>query len=385
MAEHARLSPSASERWMSCPGSIRLCELHGLSSSMPSAFSAEGTFAHSIRARALAERRPAADFVGLIETVDGFEITCTPEMAANLQPGIDRLLGEADSPDATFLVEQAVDLSMWVPDSFGTADAVVHGEELVIVDDLKYGAGVPVEAEHNPQLMLYALGVLAVVPTVERILVRIDQPRVAGGGSQWEISREALVAFGERVHAAAMRTLLEDADLVPSDHACRWCPAQAKCPAMATRALELTGFTNLDTPALPESLTPEQRSVILRHKDRIEKWLESLHAEAMADALYGRPVPGFKAIEGRRGNRVWADDLAARETLAELLGDKAITTKTISPAEAEKLLGKKAKIPMTVQAPGKPCLVAEDDRRPAITTADKAFDVLPSDQNIPWD
>jgi hypothetical protein len=372
---HAKLSPSAAERWIACPGSIALCDRLGIKSSPPTRFSAEGTFAHSIRAEALTTGADVASFIGRTGEADGFEFECSEEMAAYLAPGIERLRQEASF--GRLHVEVKICLDPWVTGSFGTADAVVVADRGIIVDDLKYGAGLPVTARDNPQLMAYAIGALDLAPKSETVTIRIDQPRVAGGGGTWETTADELRRWGREVlKPAAEAAMQPDAPLAPSEAACRWCPAKAQCPALSAHSLEIAGFTDLTAPRLPLALTPEQRSVVLRYKGQIEGWLDALHSAALADALAGLPVPGFKAVEGRRGNRAWISP--------ETLGPEFDKTVKMSPAEAEKAkVATKAAIAALVTQPdGKPCLVPDTDKRPAITTAN-AFDVIEAE--TPWE
>jgi len=379
---HSKISPSSAERWMTCPGSVELLAVLGIKSSPPTRFSSEGTFAHSIRAAALEKGIDVSDFVGDKAVVDGFDHECTFEMAEHLRFGVARLRAEG----GRLLVEQRIDLGAWMPGAWGTADAVVIDGDLLIVDDLKYGAGTPVEAERNPQLMAYGLGALVHAPKAAWVTLRIDQPRVAGRGSEWTISTAELRAWGaSTLRPAAERALTKGAPLVPSDAACRWCAAKADCPALSAHSLEVAGFQDLTkAPALPLALTAEQRSVVLGYREQIEGWLSALHDAAMADALAGLPVPGFKVVAGRRGNRAWVE--GSEPAVAKLLGDRAYERKLVSPATADKLLGKdKAAIaPLVTQPEGKPCLVAEGDKRPAILPGG-CFDVIESKPVSPWE
>lgn len=380
---HSKISPSSAERWMQCPGSVELLESLGIKSSPPTVFSSEGTFAHAIRAEALTTGRDVASFVGTKRTVDGFVHECTSEMAEHLRFGIERLRSEGGK----MLVEERVDLDQWIPEAWGTADAVVIVDDLLIVDDLKYGAGVGVGAERNPQLMAYALGLLRHAPKAGRVLLRIDQPRTPGFGSSWEITTAELRAWGASVlRPAALEALSKGAPLAPSDEACRWCAAKAQCPALAAHALEVAGFSDLTVPpVLPLALTPAQRSVVLRHREQIEGWLSALAGAAMADAEAGLPVPGFKLVAGRRGNRAWLE--GSEPTVVSILKERAYENKLVSPATAEKLLGKGGKeaiAPLVVQAEGKPLLVPDDDKRPALTVG-AVFDVIESNTSNPWE
>lgn len=370
---------------MVCPGSQNLCDALGLKESPPNKFSAEGTFAHDIRAKCLTKARDPIDFVGVEAVHDGFSFKATIEMADHLRPGIERLREDVGL-NGTLLVEQKYNLSAWMPGSWGTADAVITKGDLLIVDDLKYGMGIPVEAERNRQLMIYALRALVNHKAAKTVRLRIDQPRVAGGGSTWELPAEELRAFGDEVRAAAAATKVKDAPLVPSEKGCKWCPVAAQCPALAAQSLATVEFDNLGPVYLPPTaLTPEQRSNILRNKAQIESWLDGLHTQALLDALSGREVPGFKAVEGRRGSRTWSDQGAVE--IQTLLGDAAFERVLLSPAKVEKakLIDKKALADLVTQAEGKPALVPENDKRPAITLASTEFELITSNPDAPWE
>ena len=358
---HAKLSPSAADRWMQCPGSIALCNRLGLKGSPPSRYSAEGTFAHEIRAKSLEARCDPREFIGDTATVDGFDFICTKEMADHLRPGVEDLL----ATDGTLHVEVRLDLGPWIAEGFGTSDAVVCYENTLIVNDLKFGSGVPVSAKDNRQLMIYALGALALHPTAQTIILDIDQPRTGdGSGSTARISRAELDAFGVRVRAAAMRANAPDAPLIPGDKACKWCPAKGACPALAAKAMDVVGMGD-DAQVPPvQSLTPQQRANILTAKPLIESWLEAVHAASLADALAGQPDPGWKVVEGRRGNRAWV--AGAERILVGMLGDAAFEKKLISPAAADKLAPKDFIAPLVTQPEGKPALVSVDDKRASI-------------------
>lgn len=371
MPSHAKLSPSAAERWMTCPGSIRLCESLAVGSGPSSRYAAEGTHAHAVRERLLSGDR-ATDLVGWTATYDGFEVTCTDEMLAYLRPGVEHL-----REYSRLWVEVRIPLQKWIPGGFGTADTVAIDGRTLVVNDLKYGQGQPVSAEWNRQLMIYALGALHLLESddrVDSVRLEIDQPRVAGGFSYWTLSKAALLEFGDKVRIAADTALRPGAPFAPSDSACRWCPARSQCPALAGHVVELLDNTSPWQP--PSVLSAEQRSRLLEARPLIERWLDSLYAQATDDAAAGRPVPGFKLVEGKRGNRQWADEEAARAALVASLGERAWNKKLISPSQAEKMLGKGADIPVTYQSPGTTSLVPVSDRRPAVESAASFEDLV---------
>jgi hypothetical protein len=379
---HSKISPSMIHRVFACPGSVGLTDRLGIVDRRSSKFAAEGTFLHSIRAHCLDREVDAIAMVGTVETHDGFIFTFTKEMAGWLQPGIDllRALG------GTLYVEKKFDLGEWSPGMRGTADAVVVDGSTLIVDDFKGGAGLVIDAEQNEQLMCYALGALCLAPQADRVEIQIDQPRTGDGlGSSWVTSRSELEAFGERVREITQVAMSPDAPFGPSEDACRWCPCNGQCPAQTEKILALVEFSELEAPfAPPVALTPEQRSAVLTHKKAIEGWLDALHEQALADALAGRPVPGFKAVAGRRGSRTWRDGV--ERTIVATLGDDAYKSALISPAQADKLMPKEFVAELVEQAEGKPCLVPESDKRQPINLLADILAALPAvSPKDPWE
>lgn len=389
---HARLSPSDWSRWSTCPGAIRLTE-HIVKPS--SVFSAEGTGMHIIRAECLELGMDPQDFLGHKLKVEGFEFEVNEDWCRWLQPGIDWV---REQP-GTLFVERRVDLSDWMPGQFGTADTIIVAPDCMTVNDFKGGAGELVEAENNGQLLIYALGALAtvghkLVPTDDRdyrIRLVIDQPR-AGGISIWETTLGYLLEFGEKVRERAARTYEPDAPLVASAKGCRWCPITTTCNEHARFVLDLfsSKFEDLDDadmigaePEFPSEVTPERRSYIIQHASMFSKWLSNLSAQALADALAGRPTPGLKAVLGRAGAREWRDEKEAATALSGLLPkDEVFESKVISPTTAEKRLKTKqwAEVEgLVTRSPAQPTLAPESDKRPAIEPVATKFDDLSID------
>lgn len=374
---------------MLCPGSIRLTEHLPRSSS---AFAAEGTAMHQVAADCLELGLEPEDFIGSSLLTDGHLIEVTQERAGWLENGLAWL---RDQPGKIY-VEQRVDLGSFMPGQFGTLDVGIVAPDHIVIFDWKFGAGVPVSPVENRQLRIYALGFIEVyAPDLDPgtpVTLVIEQPRVSGGGGMWRTTVGDLLTFREEVREAARATYDRDAPLVPGEKQCRFCPARTTgCAAYDAFNLDLIGakFDDLteesELPAVPEcGITPERRSIILRHKSMIEQWLERLHADALEDALAGRPVPGMKAVTGRRGSRQWIDVEAADAFLAIRLGDERFTRSLLSPAAAEKAIPRKDRdelATMTVQSAGKPILVPEDDKRPAIEGVDAKFDNLDNGAN----
>ncbi len=331
------------------------------------------------------------DFLGEVIVEDGFKIEVSPEMVEALRPGIDRI---RERPGQKW-VEYRVTFDTWLPGQFGTLDTGIVHESFIEINDLKYGAGVPVSPEQNEQLMTYALGfwdnVARERSDAKKFLLVIDQPRAAGGGGEWEVHLDDLLDFGTQLQAAHEIALQPDAPLVPGEKQCKFCPNKDECPALAEFALEAMAlkFDDLDseepiTPVVREKLTPAQRSKVAASQDLIKSWLSAVTGRVLEDALAGNPTPGLKAVLGRKGARMWSDEEAAKRFLLTKLDKAAIYTdpKLISPAQAEKLIPKtevEGLSDLTRQNEGKPVLVAEDDRRQAVSTASK-FDDIEGDE-----
>lgn len=386
MGEHARLSPSAAERWWNCPASVRLSDEF---EDETSDFAAEGTCAHEIRERCLNKGTDVREYVGEWLEADGFKFQVETDWAHYLQPGIDWIREQK----MTWVFELRVDLSTWMPGQFGTLDAGGYNDELIVINDLKFGRGFIVDAERNKQMMIYALGFWDQVARhhtkAKRFLLMIDQPRGqgAGGGSEWEVSLDELLKFGEELVHRARRTEDIDAPAKVTPKGCHFClvAKNAACPELHNFMLKMSvglglyefdltkGFNLITT----DRLSPEDRSAIIEHKALFNKWLQGVHDLHLSEAIAGAPTPGFKAVE-TVGDRDWVDPEEAERFLTEKTSKKdAFNFKLKSPAQAERILGtrnwKKAES-MIVRRPGKPALVPVSDARPAIQPIVELFD-----------
>lgn len=404
MAAHARLSPSGASRWMTCFGSTRLIERLAAAGRIDPGKSSvaadEGTAAHQVRGDCLELGLDAYDFVGTSLKINGVDYPCTEEMAAYLQPGIDWLREQ----DGDLIVEHKVDLGRWMPGQFGTLDAAVIQRRLrrAIINDLKYGAGVPVAAVGTRQLRIYGIGVLDnfdLWDEVDEIMFVIDQPR-AGGMKFWTITTAELLEFAHEAKAAALRADEPDAPLAASEDACKWCPVrddEAGCPAYNRWMLQILGDAFEDLPddieteptfPDPDLIDPARRYWIVKHAHLATKWLADLHERSLTAARAGKPDPGSKAVLGQRGDRYFTDPVAAQEILVKALGGDAFQPpKLIGIPAAEKLLAPTkrkagdpdawAKLDALIDQPdGKPILVPVTDERPALTSLLDEFDDL---------
>ena len=374
---HAKLSASGAHRWLACPGSVKAED--GIPDTT-SFFAQEGTAAHELGEIALASGTDCVDMIGM-NLLENNAYTVTPEMAEAVQVYVDvvRYLGGEQ------MYEERVDFSEWVPDGFGTSDAIILNETKLSVVDLKYGKGHRVEAQDNVQGILYALGAYAAygylydIKTIEIIIV---QPRL-DHISTWELSLEDLLKKGEWISQRAEMTQDEHAKRVPGEAQCMWCKAKANCGALQTftHAVIATDFDNLDKLSNPDTLTDDELRAALDAKKLIISWLDAVETVVTQRLAAGEEFGGYKMVAGR-SSRNWNDELEAATVLESVLGVKAWERKLQSPAKAEKLLGKSKHVlieSLISNKDGRPTLARESDPRPAVGATAMDFDVVCED------
>lgn len=379
---HALLSASGAHRWLTCPPSALLEQQFPDTTSEAAA---EGTLAHEL-AEAMA--RNYVDTVSFGKR----KLTAAVNKLKKSPLWQDEMMGYADVyvdyiktvalafPSTPYVaLEKQVDLTAYVPDGFGTADCIIVCGGVLQVVDFKYGKGVPVAAEENPQMMLYALGayeIYRLLYPIHEIRMAIVQPRL-DNLSEWHCSLEELLEFGEYVRGRAALAIKGEGDYHPDQQTCRFCRARAQCRARAEENVRMAFFTDKKPPLISSAEVGQY----LQQGEDVARWLKDLQEWALAECLSGREVPGWKAVEGR-GSRDWTDMDAAFEILQQSGIDRAVLyeEKPLTLAQVEKIVGKKdfegAVGSYVVKKPGKPALVKESDKREAITnivTAEQAF------------
>ena len=365
MLAHAKLSASGAHRWMVCPGSVAL---EATEPDRGSPYAAEGSAAHVLLERCLHAHVDAQQFYDT--EIDGF--TVDDEMVESVQQVLDyvRDLGGAR------LIEQRVDYSPWVVGGFGTADIVIFIGDLIIVVDFKYGKGVKVYAEDNPQGMCYGLGALndfALLGDFKRIRIVIAQPRM-DHIDEWEIPVEQLFDWAEtELRPAAERALSDEPVFNPGEKQCQFCRAKTTCRARAEHflAIAIEDFEGIDGSLAPkptDKLTNAEVATLIPHLTALTNWVKAIRAYAFDELDRGGDIPGYKLVEGK-SDRAWRDPKAAEAALRKKLkvGD-VFTKKLISPAQAEEKLGKTDRILKThvVKPPGNSTLAPLSDDRPAL-------------------
>ena len=278
-------------------------------------------------------------------------------------------------------LEVRVDYSDYAPKGFGTSDCVMVGGDMLSVIDYKNGAGVPVSAEDNSQMMLYALGALKLYApiygdSIKKIHMAIVQPN-AGGVKEWETTREYVEYWGAMEVRPLAELAYNGAGNFSAGDWCRFCPIKAQCTARAKAMLELEPA--MQAAPTGDILTDAQLGDILARAMTLESWVKDLKDYALGAALAGRAISGFKVVEGR-GSRDWAGgaDKAFPALIANGIDEALLyERKPVTPPALEKALGKAAFQTATAglveKKPGKPALVPEDDPRKPYNAAQAAF------------
>ena len=412
---HALLSASSSKQWLHCPPSVRLQENFPNESSV---YAEEGTFAHEICEykvrKYLHERvkRPQS------EEFDTEEIEQITDVYAEFVITIIEQMRENGCEPLAF-VEERVDYSHIAPSGFGTADMLIIGKDadgrgLLHVCDFKTGKGVFVDADHNSQMMLYAIGALAAygfLYDIEIVRMSIIQPRL-DNISTFECSRQELEDWGESIKPTALLAFEGKGEQHPGDW-CRFCRAKPVCKACADEALALCreDFLDLDAGAFDDTAEESDMTApyeadtntavfkqpglipiaelaeILPTLNRISSWIEAVFAFVSSEAInHGVPIPGYKVVEGR-SKRVFTDTKAVVDTAVQNGYTDLYKQTLITLTEFEKMMGKKKFNELlgeyVAKPPGKLALVPESDPREPVdltATPDQEFSALPDEE-----
>ena len=381
---HALLSASGANRWLNCTPSAQLEDKFG--EKKTSVYAQEGTLAHE-----LSELYLSHDILEAItddEFDSKFEMIMANELFSDEMIDIISLytdycaaqFAEAknSNPLAVMEIEQKLDLTEFVPESFGTADCAIINDDTMEVIDLKYGKGVPVYAHWNVQLMLYGLGSLRKYDTmydIKTLRLTIVQPRI-NNISTFEISVEDLLRWALDVLKPAAEKAYEGVgDLNPGDW-CKFCSVKNKCRKLYEQQIEIAKYEFSE----PKLLTDEEIADIIKRTPTLIEWANSIVEYAQNKAINeNKQWPGFKLVEGT-SRRKWIDEEQAANIIfarmPELSEDEIFDTKLKTITSIEKLVGKKRFNDLLsdafVKPQGKPVLVSIDDKRPAIDNYQQA-------------
>ena len=374
---HALLSASSAARWLACLPSAVAAEAY---ENEGTEYTREGTLAHEV-AEIVARGGEAWDIY--LDQLRDEEEGVTPEMIDCANGYADYIMEQIKSNSATVLLEQRVDFSPWVPDGFGTADCIVIQDHTMDVIDYKYGKGVAVSAQDNPQMKLYGLGALhdfGFAYEIDTIRLHIYQPRL-NNISVDEVSVYDLLTWaGEIVKPTAELAAKGKGEYNPGEH-CRFCPHAGRCRALTKSCTEYISTHGIK--ASVPVLAAWEVADVLQMEPMISLWLKRVKEQALATLLEGGEIPGYKVVAGR-GSRAWKDEGWVAATLATQYSREDYTkTELLSVHAMEKALGKKKVAEllegMIETKPGAPTIAPESDKRPKY---DQAAETL-ADLNDP--
>ena len=380
MKAHALLGASGAHRWLNCTPSARLEEHY---EDTTSDYAKEGTLAHSLcelkldryltpmvtrTYNAKAKKIKENELYGGKEMEDATDLYLEH---------IKELMMSFDSRPFV-VVEAKVNFSDYVPNGFGTVDCLIISGDTLFVRDFKYGAGVPVSAELNPQMMLYALGAYlenSIFYDIKKVNMGIIQPRI-NNNSIFEMDIETLLEWAENVvKSSAEMAYKGEGEFNPSPETCKFCRAKAQCRARGEANLSLE-FEKIKGDEFSNIFSNAEMGSILKRAQDLVKWAKDIEDYCLSACLRGEEIQGWKAVEGR-GIRVFTDaDLAIDTLIANGVAEEILfERKQLTLAQIEKTVGKETfeiVKDFVVKPPGKPTLVVEADKREAISNVTKA-------------
>ena len=368
--QHALLSPSSAYRWLNCPPSAKLCAAQEDTTSV---YAQQGTDAHELcqykleKALGLDTKDPTEKLTYYDEEME----TCTADYASFVMETVAKI--KETCPDPVVLIEQRLDFSRFVPQGFGRGDCVIIADGTMHVIDFKYGLGVLVSAEDNPQMLCYALGALELLDSLyefDQISMTIFQPR-RDNISTFTISKDKLLAWAENTLAPTAKLAYEGKGEFKAGAHCQFCKIKATCRKRAEYNLEMARYDF----EMPVNLDHTEIAAILDKADQLSSWVDDVKEYALAEALRGTHFDGYKVVAGR-ANRKYADESAAAAAVIaaganpyekKLLGITAMTA-LLGKKRFEEILGG-----LVIKPQGKPVLVKADDKRPEYNSAINDF------------
>lgn len=371
---HSDLGASSSKRWFECPGSVPLSE--GIESK-ESVYAAEGTAAHELAERCLLADMDAEESIGI--TINDFEVN--QEMADAVQVYLDYI--RSKSKDQDVYVEERFYLDHIDSELFGTNDcSFIEPFKSLTIVDYKHGAGVPVEAVDNTQLLYYASGALK-DNEVESVTMVVVQPRCdhpMGVIREWTVPVSKIKEFEEELkqRVAKVKEARKAKDpylYTKAGEHCRFCNAAGFCKTLKNQAYEVAraDFHDVDAEADmtlpdPEELSVEEIGLILKRSEIIDVWVSAVQKHATHLAEKGTKVEGFKLVK-KRANRKWKSEDDVVETFSPVFGEELFEKKLLSPAKLEKIIGKESVAKHTFTPESGTVLAKESDKRPEVKPA----------------
>ncbi|SFS09097.1 DUF2800 domain-containing protein [Anaeromicropila populeti] len=369
--KHALLSASSAHKWIACPPSALLSKKFEDASS---SFAQEGTDAHALAQYKL-EKLLGLDTKNPTESLSFYD----EEMNSHAEYYAAFVLEQLEKAketcaDPQILIEQKLDFSKYVPEGYGHVDCLIIADGTLTVIDYKYGLGIKVSAERNPQMFCYALGGLALfdgIYDIDNIHLVIYQPR-RENISEYIISKSELIKWAEEVLAPTAQLAIKGEGEYKAGEHCQFCKAKATCRKRAEYNLELAKY-DFEVPA---TLDNDEIAAILTKADELVSWANDVKEYALKEALNGTKFEGFKLVTGR-SNRKYTDEAAVADVVIaagkdpyekKLLGITAMTA-LLGKKTFEDILGG-----LTFKPPGKPVLVTADDKRPEFNSAFEDFD-----------
>ena len=372
--QHALLSASSAHRWIECPPSAKICaEITEKEGEGSSVFAAEGTDAHELCEHKLKKLlgMETKDPTGNLDYYNQEMEECATDYASFVMEKVAEVKEYCQDP--LVLVEQRVDFSRYVPEGFGTADCLIIADKVLNVVDFKYGLGVLVSAERNPQMFCYALGALELfdgIYDIEDIRLTIFQPRKSNI-SEYEISKKELYEWAEKVLSPAAKLAYAGEGNFAAGAHCQFCKIKHECRKRAEYNLEVAKYDF----KMPDVLTNQEISIILSKIDSLVAWANDVKDYALAKALEGEKYDGFKIVEGKSFRKFTDPDMVAK--IVKDAGKNPYEEKLLGLTDMQSLLGKRKFEELLkdyiYKPQGKPTLVPAEDKRPEFMAANIDF------------
>lgn len=377
---HALLSPSSASRWLACTPSARLEEKFPESTSP---FAEEGTLAHEVGETLLRyykkdlKKREYDKRIGGLSENKYYNHELQGHADSYAAFVWEKFTAAKKSDKAAVLrVEEKIDVTAYVPEGFGTGDAVIIANGTMEIIDLKYGKGVEVSAVGNKQMMLYALGaydLFSFMYDINTVRMTIFQPRL-DNISEYELAVSELLDWAENeLKPKAKMAFNGEGDFCAGSH-CKFCKAKAQCRTLAEYNLELAKYDFLDA----ELMGNTEIANVLTRALPFKSWIASIEEYALGEAIKGERIPGFKLVEGR-SVRKYSDEAKIVSALVENgFTEDIIYDKKLKGITALEKIVTKPKFNaicggFIIKPEGKPTLVVDTDPRPVFDSAVNDF------------